>query len=219
MVQFEDIKSQIVHFGRQLSEKGLVTGTWGNLSARIPETSFAAVTPSGSNYSKLRPQDIIIVNMEGNIEEGKLKPSSELPMHLAIYRAREDIHAIIHTHSVFASSCAVAHKPIPCLIEDMVQVIGGSVEVARYALPGTAELAENAVFALGNKKAVLMANHGVIGCGISLAEAMLACELTEKAAQIFIYATQLGGANILSNEDVSIMHKFYAEHYRNLQGG
>lgn len=213
------MKDQIIDFGHKLLEKSLVSGTWGNISARVPQTPYIAITPSGRNYMDLKESDIVIVDLKGKTVEGHLKPSSEMPMHLAVYKAREDIHAIVHTHSIFASSCAVARKPIPCIIEDMVQVVGGSVEVAEYALPGTVELAQNIVDALADKKAVLMANHGVMGCGANLQEAMLICELTEKSAQIFIYATQLGGAHILSDLDVSIMHKYYVEKYRDLQGG
>lgn len=158
--------------------------------------------------------------MQIAVVEGHLKPSPKLPLHLAIYHARSDVRVAVHTHSVFASACAVAHKAIPPIIEDVVQLIGGSVDVAAYALPGTAALADNAVAALAQKNAVLMANHGVVGCvSRLLKEAMLACELVEKAAQILIYANQLGGAQILSAEDVEIMHSFYAEYYRKRQQG
>jgi len=177
------------------------------------------VTPSGKGYHEITAADIVVVDEAGAVLEGSFKPSSELPLHLAIYQARPDIQAIIHTHSVFASACAVAHKDIPPIIEDLVQLAGGSVDVATYALPGTDALAQNVVAALGQKNAVLMANHGVVGCGQSLAEGMMACELVEKAAQIFIYANQIGGAQVLSDEDVQVMHKFYVEHYRQRQQG
>jgi len=140
-------------------------------------------------------------------------------LHLAIYKARANVQAIIHTHSVFASACAVAHKNIPPIIEDLVQVVGGGVEVADYALPVTDMLAENIVVALGEKNAVLMANHGVVGCGQSLAEGLMVCELEKKAAQIYIYANQIGGAKVLSDEDVAVMHEFYVEYYRKRQQG
>lgn len=219
MTHHAKIKAEVLQAGHALLEKGLVAGTWGNISVRIPETTFVAVTPSGKGYHVLTAEDIVIVDSAGNAVEGNFKPSSELPLHLAIYKSRIDIQAIVHTHSVFASACAVAHKSIPPIIEDLVQLTGGSVDVAAYALPGTEMLAQNAVVALAHKNAVLMANHGVIGCGQTLAEAMLACELVEKAAQIFIYANQIGGAQILSNEDINVMHNFYEEYYRQRQLG
>jgi len=213
------IKAEILAVGCSMLDKGLVAGTWGNISARIPGTQHIAVTPSGKGYREITADDVVVVDGTGIVIAGSFKPSSELPLHLAIYNARPDIQAIIHTHSVFASACAVAHKCIPPIIEDLVQLSGGSVDVATYALPGTDTLAKNVVAALGKKNAVLMANHGVVGCGQSLAEGMMACELVEKAAQIFIYANQIGGAQALSDEDVEVMHKFYVEYYRKRQQG
>jgi len=219
LVTIEKIKNEILSVGCTMLDKGLVTGTWGNISARIPDTQLLAVTPSGKNYREITADDIVVVDYTGMIIAGEFKASSELPLHLAIYKARMDIQAIVHTHSVFASACAVAHKGIPPIIEDLIQLVGGSVDVAAYALPGTDLLAQYVVEALGQKNAVLLANHGVVGCGQSLLEAMLACELVEKAAQIFIYAHQIGGPQVLSGEDVAVMHQFYAEYYRQRQQG
>lgn len=219
MNQTEKIKLEILAVGCSMLDKGLVAGTWGNISSRIPGTELIAVTPSGKGYHEITVADVVVVDEIGTVIKGNFKPSSELPMHLAIYSARPDIHAIVHTHSVFASACAVAHKSIPPIIEDLVQLSGGSVDVAPYALPGTDALAQNVVATLGKKYAVIMANHGVVGCGKSLTESMMACELVEKAAQIFIYANQIGGAQSLNDEDIEIMHKFYVEYYRKRQQG
>jgi L-fuculose-phosphate aldolase len=218
MIRIKQVQTEIIAVGRKMIESGLVTGSWGNISVRIDEDTIA-ITPSGRNYLSLQADDIVLVSQAGNTLAGVLKPSSELPLHLAVYQSRRDIQAIVHTHSVFASACAVAHKAIAPIIEDLVQVVGGSVDVAPYALPGTTELAENAVKSLGNKNAVLLANHGVLGCGATLQEALLCCELVEKAAQIFIYAQSIGGAVALSEADVLVMHEFYSEHYRYRQGG
>lgn len=219
MNQREIIKAEILSIGCAMVDKGLVAGTWGNISARIPGTSLIAITPSGKGYHEITPADIVVVDGIGGVVEGNFKPSSELPLHLAIYKERADVQAIVHTHSVFASACAVAHKSIPPIIEDLVQLVGGGVDVADYALPGTEELAKHILIALGQKNAVLMANHGVVGCGQSLTEGMMACELVEKAAQIYIYANQIGGAKVLSDEDVAVMHDFYVEYYRKRQQG
>lgn len=211
-------RKQILQTGLYLLDKGLVTGTWGNISVRIADNVFA-VTPSGRNYQTLQPEDVVIVNSVGDSIEGHLAPSSELPLHLAVYAARPDICGIVHTHSVFASACAVSRRPIPPIIEDLVQSAGGEISVASYALPGTPELAEYAVQALADKFAVLLANHGVVAAGKTLSEALLVAELVEKAAQIFCWANLLGGAVPLSDEDVAGMHRFYLEHYRQRQGG
>ena len=219
METINQLRADIVAAGVELLKKGLVAGTWGNISARCSQTGLVAITPSGRSYTTLTPDDIIILDKCGNIHEGRWTPSTELPLHLAVYKARPDVQAVVHTHSIFASACAVARKAIPPILEELVQVVGGAVEVAAYAAPGTECLAQNAVAALGRKNAVLLANHGDIGCGQSLREAMLACELVEKAAQIYIYANQLGGAAILSEADVADMHEFYRAHYSRRQEG
>jgi len=212
------IKEEIVAIGRELLAKGLVSGTWGNVSARIEGSDDVAITPSGRDYRRLTADDVVVVDALGQVVAGGL-PSSEMLLHLAIYAKRRDILAVVHTHSVFASAFAVARRSIPPISEDQVQLIGGAVDVAEYALCGTAELAENAVQALADKQAVLLANHGMVGCGQTLAEAMLACELAEKSAQICIAANQLGGATVLQDEDVAVMRRFYLEKYRQRQGG
>ncbi len=213
-----EARRNILIAGIDLLDKGLVTGTWGNISVKIPNSNWIAVTPSGRNYRTIREEDIIIVDQLGKTISGALKPSSELPLHLAVYQARADVQAIVHTHSIFASACAVARKDIPPIIEDLVQIVGGSVNVARYGFPGTESLADYAVDGLGDKQAVLLANHGMIGCAPSLSEALMVCELVEKAASIYVYAQQLGGAQELAEEDVLQMRQFYLEHYRLRQG-
>jgi len=213
------VRAAIVACGQALLAKGLVAGTWGNVSARVPGTDRVAVTPSGRPYDRLWPEDIVVVDGAGKAAAGTLLPSSELPLHLAIYARRPDIGAIIHTHSVFASACAAARRPVPPVVEDLAMLAGGAVEVAAYALPGTAELAQNAADALADRQAVLLANHGAVGCGRTLAEALLACELLEKGAQIYIYAGLLGGAHVLSGDDVAAMRRVFVEHYRQRQEG
>lgn len=212
MAEVDRLRGSIIDVGIKLYERRLVTGTWGNISVRH-DADTVIVTPSGREYDGLKMQDVPVVNMNGEVIRGGLVPSSELPLHLAVYRARPDIGAVIHTHSIFASSCAAARKSIPPIIEDLAQVNGGSVDVAEYALPGTEAVAVNAVAALQNKQAVLLANHGVVACGKDLKEALIVCELVEKTAQIFVYAEQLGGAAALAADEVADMHKFYCEKY------
>jgi len=216
--EVHEARLNILSAGIDLLDKGLVTGTWGNISVKIPNSTWIAVTPSGRNYRTMREDDVVIVDQRGKTVSSTLKPSSELPLHLAVYQARADVQAIVHTHSIFASACAVARKDIPPIIEDLVQIVGGSVNVARYGFPGTESLADYAVDGLGDKQAVLLANHGMIGCAPSLSEALMVCELVEKAASIYIYAQQLGGAQELAEDDVLRMRQFYLEHYRLRQG-
>ncbi len=216
MDSMPEIKQAIVEAGRKMIARGLVAGTWGNISIREQVGGPIAITPSGRPYDQLQVSDIVIVDPDGNVLSGG-HPSSELALHLAVYRARTDVCSIVHTHSLYATACAVAGKAIPASLEEMVQVVGGSVEVAEYALPGTEALAANAVVALADRSAVLLANHGAVACGPTIDEALLVAELVEKAAHVYVIAEQLGGARRLSDADVRLMRNYYVEKYRNLK--
>lgn len=210
----EQLCQAVIEYAHRMTEKGLIAGTWGNISVRIPDTDMIAITPSGRDYMTLVPSDIAIVNMKGEWVDGNYKPSSELPLHLAVYRARQDVGALIHTHSIYASACAAARRSIPAIIEDVAMMNGGDIEVAEYAANGSTELAANTVRALGEHQSVLLANHGMLGCGSNLKEAMTMCELVEKTARIFIAAQSLGGAVELDRDDVMRMRNQYLQHYR-----
>lgn len=209
-------RQQIVAAGLKMIEQKMIAGSWGNLSIKI-NTSCCAITPSGRSYDSLNTEAVIVVDMQGNKIVGALIPSSETPLHLAVYEAIPEAQAIVHTHSIYASACAAMHKPIPALIEDLVQIIGGSVDVAEYALPGTEALAANAVKALQNKKAALLANHGVVCWGSSLNSALMTAEIVEKAAQIYCICETMGGAKLLPEADIAVMHDFYKQHYSKRQ--
>ena len=211
-------REAIVAMGKELIERKLVAGSWGNISIKITEGVYA-VTPSGRGYANQKPEDIVIVDDACKTLDGELTPSSESKLHTAIYNACPEAKAIIHTHSIYASALAAMRKPVPAIIEDIVQIIGGRVECAEYALPGTQELADNAVKAMNGRKGVLLANHGAVCWGKDLADALMVCEILEKAAQIAIICQSCGGAVELSNEDAEIMHSFYEEHYIKRQRG
>lgn len=211
-------RSQIVAMGRKLIEKNLVAGSWGNISCRVGE-GLIAITPSGRGYENQQPEDIVLLDTEGKVVEGCRVPSSESPLHTAIYAACPQAGAIIHTHSIYASALAAMRKPVPAIIEDIVQIIGGRVACAEYALPGTLQLAQNAVAAMGGKKAVLLANHGAVCWGKTLEDALIVAQVLEKAAQIAIICAGCGGAVELTDEDAAIMHSFYEQHYSPRQLG
>lgn len=214
-------RQAIIDAGLVLVKNKLITGTWGNISCRIHLENVFAITPSGSNYEILKPEDIPIIDETGTVIDDfnpRSIPSSETPLHLAIYKARPDVKAIVHTHSIYASACAVARKKIPAIIEDMVQVVGGEIAISNYALAGTEELGQEVVKSLEARNAVLLANHGVIVCGQSIKEAMICAELVEKAARIYILAQGLGGAISIDDNDVALMREFYQNYYRERQG-
>ena len=209
---FEEIRNEIVNFGKKIAASGFNLGTWGNISARIDDTHLA-ITPSGVAYENITAEDIVVIDFKGSIVEGSKKPSIELPLHSAIYKAKVGVNAIVHTHSVFCTAFAIARKPIPAACEDMIQIVGGQVEVAKYFLPGSKELAESVVFALDYKSACIMANHGLITVADNLNEAYKIAQIVEKSAQAVIYAKSLGGAVELSQNDIDFMRDFYLNKY------
>lgn len=206
-------RTEIVRAGKRIYERGLVAGTWGNISRRLEddETKFA-ITPSGMDYEDTQEEDIVVLNLDGEKVKGEREPSTEFHLHQHIYSSREDTNAIVHTHSTFASAVSCTRESIPPLVEDMVQIVGGRIETADYKLPGTEELAESAVEALGDKRAALLANHGVVSLGEDLEEAMKVSEIVEKSAKIFLLANLSGEIHELSDAEVKKMRDLYEDY-------
>lgn len=208
-----DEKIKIIQAGMQIYERGLVAGTWGNISRRLEEDQGQfVITPSGMDYREIREEDISVLNLEGKKLEGEKEPSIESPLHRYIYQSRKDTNAIIHTHSTFASAISCLREDIPPIVEDMVQIIGGSVETADYELPGTKELAESAIEALDDKKAALLANHGAVALGENLKEALKVAEITEKSAEIYLIANTVGEPQKFSEEKIEEMREAYKKY-------
>ena len=217
-LEITDYKKLIIKTALSLVEKKLTAGSWGNISVRI-NPNLIAVTPSGQPYDTLRETDILLVNASGEKLSEKGIPSSELPLHLALYENIADCQAIIHTHSTYASVCAALHQPIPSLLEDTAQIAGRAINVADYALAGTTELALNAVKAIGSSDAVLLANHGAVCCARSLEEALFIAEIVEKSAQVFCVASAIGTIVPLPDQDIKQLRSFYLNHYSKRQKG
>jgi len=212
-IHIEQIRGLVIETGLEMLKSSLVVGTWGNISARIPEENVFAITPSGVDYETIEPIDVAIIDMDGNVVSGEKKPSIEWQLHLAIYKVREDIHAIVHTHSTYATAFAIAQKGIPGSAEDLVQVTGGDVRVTDYVLPGSKELGAQVIKALENRTACIMANHGCVATGRSLKEALKTALIVEKSAKATVYAQLLGGVVELSEADIDFMRDFYLHHY------
>ena len=191
---------------------GLVSGTSGNASIRLkgrPVGDLVLITPTQRPYSQLAAGDMVAVDLEGQPVEGELAPSSELALHLTLYDARSDVGAVIHTHSPYASVLAVAGLEIPPLIDEMVVKIGGAVPVADYGFPSSVELGQRACRALGEGNAALLRNHGAVGVGRSLQEALDVCELVERVAHTFVYASLLGKATPLPPDIVEAEQQIF----------
>ena len=192
----------------ELAREGLVAGSNGNASMRLDDDTLL-ITPTGRSYRAMTPEDLLIIDMDGGPVEGEGVPSSETALHLAIYQARPDAGAVIHTHSAYATIAAVAALDIPPLVDEVVYKVGGSIPVADYAFPSTEELASKVVGALGEVNAVLLRNHGLVGLGRNPWEAFDLCQLVERLAHTFIYATLLGRANPIPPEYVDLEQELF----------
>ena len=205
-------KKTVLEASQLMLQKGLVVGTFGNVSLRLPPEEgrqLLAITPNRRYYDLLTVDDIQVIDFEGEPVEGDLVPSIETMLHIGIYQTRENVNAVIHTHSVFASVLAVAGLEIPPILDDQVTFLGGEIKLAKYALPGSQELVENVLAALGERNAVLLPHHGAVGVGRTMREALTACELVEKTAKIYFCALTLGKANPLPAEAIKTEKAFF----------
>lgn len=207
--EINKLKMEILEAGKRMLHKGLVIGTSGNISIKISGEDKIVITPSQIAYDKIGVNDIIVVDFKKNVLEGDRSPSVETGMHIGVYETRPDVGAIVHTHSVYASAIASLGKTIPPFLDDIVLMLGGEIEVAEYGMPGSKELAENAVRALGKKNAVLLANHGSLCCGKNLEGAFVNAELVERAAKIFILSSLLGKPKNLPQEVVQLEQQIF----------
>ena len=202
-----ELRKKIVDMGNKLVEKKLTYGSSGNISCRLDEERIL-ITPSNIPYEKIEPQDILIVDFNGNVE-GEKNPSIETPMHLAIYKQRKDVKAIIHFHSLYAMAVASSKKSIPVFLDELFSHIGGNIDVAEYALPGSEELAKNVVKVLKDKNAVLLSNHGAVCCGKSLEDAFEIAEILERICKIYILSSILGGIKELPEEGIEYQRAIF----------
>ena len=204
-MKWQSERTVVVQAAQQLLRLGLVAATSGNVSLRLEgdeKEGLIAVTPSSTDYETMTPEDIVIVDYDVDVIEGDAVPSSESLTHVAVYKARSDISAVIHTHSIYASVLAVAGVPLPPILDELVAYLGGPVEVAEYGFPSSEDLGEKAIQAMGERNAVFIRNHGVLAAGRDMPDALRACELVERAAQIYIQARALGSVRTLPSEVV-----------------
>lgn len=185
------MQKQVLKTAKSVVASGLVSGTFGNISMIDREKGLVAITPSGASYEDMTEKDICITDLEGNLylENGK-KPSSELPMHLAVYKQREDIHAVIHTHSLYATVLASQEEKLPAVLTEMGLAGAGEIGVAAFAPPGSKELAYETVKALGENYACLLANHGVVAGAQTLDRAFMVASIVEEGAHVYYLERQ-----------------------------
>lgn len=197
-------RREIAEYGRKLIELRLTKGTGGNLSIFSRSEGLMAITPSGIDYFEIRPEDVVVMDLNGNIVEGERKPSSEYAMHKIFYEKRTDINAMIHTHTMFATTIACLNETLPP-VHYMLALAGPDVRCAKYATYGTVELAENAFEAMKDRKAVLLANHGLLVGGKDLSYCLDTTEEVEYVAELYYRTRCIGKPVILSREEMDRM--------------
>ncbi|MDY0163182.1 class II aldolase/adducin family protein [Desulfobotulus sp.] len=208
-----EIAEQVVRYGKRMQASGLTTGSGGNLSVRAE--GGILITPSAMDYGDMEPEDLVWVDGAGKQLSGFRKPSSELGFHLALYAARADIGAVVHTHSPWATTLACLGWSLPA-VHYLVGYAGGTeVPVAPYAPFGTVELAEQVVKGMGKGYALLLANHGLVSVGADLGDAFAVAEEIEFVAGIYLRAKAVGSPIILEDAAMTVvLEKFTA--YRGL---
>jgi L-fuculose-phosphate aldolase len=200
----ETEREKIVEIGKRMLEARLTTGTGGNLSIFNREENLIAIKPSGVPYQSMQAQDVVVLRPDGEKVDGILKPSSETKFHLAIYHARQDVDAILHSHQVHATTIACMGIELPA-VHYLLAFSGDKVPLAPYATFGTQALSDNILSVLGKYKACLLENHGLITLGTSLDEAFDIAEALELVAQIYIQAKSIDQPKILNSEQMNVV--------------
>ena len=210
-----NFKKLIVESGKKMSGSGLTVETWGNISFRDKETGLVYLTPSAMLYDTIVEDDVVVCTVDGSIVEGRRKPTIETGMHLSVYRNREDVNAIIHTHPIYSMVYASQGKDIPLIIDEAAQILGDVCRCADYALPGSPELAENSVKALGEKSnTCLLHSHGAVCVADDMEGAFKTAKVLEVTARIYYMIEAAGGEPAgISDENIRAMQDFVKNSY------
>jgi L-fuculose-phosphate aldolase len=210
----DELKDLIVETGRHMIETGMTVGTWGNISIRDPDTGYMYISPSGMDYTSIKREHVVVLDLETNLIDGDFEPSIEKNMHAAAYRAREDVNAVVHTHPIYSSVFGVVEMEVPAVSEDFAQIVGDKVAIALpYELPGTPELGAVAARALGTRNAVILPRHGALSVGPDMRWALKVARVLEKNAQIYLNAKLLGNPKLFTDQEIEMMQSFVKDHY------
>lgn len=201
------LKQKVLDTAKLAYSEGLFAGTSGNLSALDRESGRVVITPTSLRYDAMTLEDLVVLDLDGAVTEGNRRPSSEWKMHLEIYRNREDVGAVVHTHSPYATAFAVARKPVPLVLIEMIPFIGGDIPVASFALPGSAELGLEALKVLGKRNACLLSNHGVLAVGATIEQAHIRAVYTEDASKIYHFALSAGDIHLVPEDAARAMRQ------------
>ena len=204
-----EYKQMVQQIAQRSYREGLVAGTSGNVSFFDREDGLLYITPSNLDYSIMTPEDIMVIRLNGDVVEGVHKPSSEWRLHAEIYKAKEQVNSVIHTHSPYATGFAIVHQGIPLILVEMLPFLGGDVPVAKFGLPGTDAVGVHAAQALHQRNAALLENHGVVATGASCEQAYLRAVYVEDAAKAYHFARLMGEPVELGPEDEAYLRNKY----------
>jgi L-ribulose-5-phosphate 4-epimerase len=197
----------------ELPKNNLVAWTSGNISARDPGSGLVVIKPSGVRYESLRPEHMVVVDLDGRVVQGDLKPSSDTASHLYIYRHRPDINGVVHTHSPYATAFAAVNRPIPVVLTAIADEFGGPIPCGGFTLIGDESIGKIVVESIGASPAVLLKNHGVFTIGKTAEAAVKAAVMTEDNARTVWLALQIGVPDEIPAEDVAKLHHRYTHVY------
>ena len=209
----ENLREELWRLHMELPKNDLVRWTGGNVSALDKESGLVAIKPSGIRYEALRPEHMVIVDLDGRVVEGEYKPSSDTASHLFIYRHRPDVGGIVHTHSPYATAFAAVNRPIPVVLTAMADEFGGPIPCGGFALIGGEEIGKIVVDSIGSSPAVLLKNHGVFTIGRTAESAVKAAVMVEDVARTVWLALQIGQPEEILQEDVDKLHYRYTHVY------
>jgi L-ribulose-5-phosphate 4-epimerase len=209
----EELREEVCRLHMQLPLNHLVTWTSGNVSARDPASNLIVIKPSGIFYEDLTPEKMVVLDLDGKIAEGSLKPSSDTYAHLYIYRQLPEINGVVHTHSTYSTAFAAVGQPIPAVLTAICDEFGGPIPCGGYATIGGDEIGREVVRSIGSSPAILMKNHGVFAIGKSPLEAVKSAVMVEDVARTVFYARQLGTPEEIPPEEIERAHRRYMNEY------
>jgi L-ribulose-5-phosphate 4-epimerase len=214
----EQLREEIWKLHLELPRNGLVTWTGGNISGRDPESGYVVIKPSGVRYDDLRPEHLVVVDVDGKKIEGELNPSSDTASHLYVYRHRPDVRGVVHTHSPYATAFAALGRPIPVYLTAIADEFGGPIPCGGFALIGGEQIGQVVVETIGASPAVLLKNHGVFTLGPSAEAAVKAAVMVEDVARTVWIALQLGQPEEIPVEQVAKLRQRYTREYGQKKG-
>ena len=209
----ESLKALVCKHNKLLPKHGLVTMTSGNVSGRDFDSGLVVVKPSGVDFELLTPEDMCVVDLDGKLAEGQLKPSVDAATHLYVYRHMPEVGGVIHTHSNFATAFAALGKPIPCCLTAIADEFGGPIPISDYARIGEEEIGREIVEKIGSCPAILMKNHGVFTVGRTVQDAFKAAVMVEDVAKTVYLALSMGEPIELPADEIARAHRRYVEKY------